>query len=54
MSDYIERERAIDAIMELVNLDTVEELRDHCKQRLCTYWSDGILDAINAIKLLTA
>ena len=52
MDDLISRQAAIDAIMELVNLDTVEELRDHCKQRLCTYWSDGVLDAIDVISVM--
>lgn len=52
VGDTISRQAAIEAIMELVNFDTVEELRDHCKQRLCTYWSDGILDAIDAISVM--
>lgn len=52
MSDLIDRQAAIDAIMELVRFDTVEELRDHCKQRTCMYWSDGVLDAIDAISVM--
>ena len=47
--DTISRRVAIDAIMSLVNFDTVKELRQYCDSHLAVVWSDGIRDAIDAI-----
>lgn len=46
----ISRRVAIDAIMSLVNFDTVKELRQYCDSHLAAVWSDGIRDAIDAIE----
>lgn len=48
--DMISRRVAIDAIMSLVNFDTVKELRQYCDSHLAAVWSDGIRDAIDAIE----
>ena len=48
--DTISRRVAIDAIMSLVNFDTVKELRQYCDSHLAAVWSDGIRDAIDAIE----
>lgn len=50
MDSLISRQAAIDAIMELVNFATVEELRNWCSRYLSAQWGDGIVDAIDVIQ----
>ena len=50
MSDLIDRQAAIDALLRLVNCKTVRELFEYnAAHNLAEMWSGGINDAIDAI-----